>query len=179
MSPPELITLLVSAAEEWQRRLDALLLRRHGLSWPQFLILKSLAGGAPVNQTRLAASLGRSKGNLTGMLRRLEEEGFVVRLPEESDGRVRRVVLGPRASCLPQADADVARFVAERLAGFGAEERRLLCELLQRLMSLPSQGESGVEPPPQAGEEATTPPPCPGRIVLPVETPRYLRIGAG
>ena len=65
--------------------------RKHGLSVPEWRVLASLADGRPVS-TGLLAQVSLTKGpTATRLLDRMESRGQVERLADESDRRVTRV----------------------------------------------------------------------------------------
>ena len=65
--------------------------RREGLSVPEWRVLASLAGGQPLS-TGLLAQISLTKGpTATRLLDRMESRGQVERLAHESDRRVTRV----------------------------------------------------------------------------------------
>src|SRR5208337_2421218 len=62
-------------------------LRETGISIPQCDVLTTLTEQEGVSQQQLAERLYVTKGNISGLLDRLEEAGFVERRPAESDRR--------------------------------------------------------------------------------------------
>jgi MarR family transcriptional regulator, organic hydroperoxide resistance regulator len=77
-----------------QRRVtDAL--TRHEITLPQFDVLATLRFSEGVTQQELAERLLVTKGNVCGVLDRLEKLGWVKRSPDLTDGRVNRVSLTP------------------------------------------------------------------------------------
>jgi len=62
-------------------------LRQIGISIPQCDVLTTLTEQEGVSQQQLAERLYVTKGNISGLLDRLEEAGFVERRPAESDRR--------------------------------------------------------------------------------------------
>lgn len=86
------------------------MLGRHDLTLPQFDVLATLRFSEGVTQQELAARLLVTKGNVCGVLNRLEALGWVQRRPDAEDGRTNRLHLtaaGRRKadSVLPRHDA--------------------------------------------------------------------------
>lgn len=87
-------------------------LGRHGLTLPQFDVIATLRFSEGVTQQELAERLLVTKGNVTGVLDRLENLGWVERRPDSQDRRANRLHLtgaGRRKidSVMPAHDAIV------------------------------------------------------------------------
>jgi DNA-binding MarR family transcriptional regulator len=94
-----------------ERRIVAVL-SRHGLTLPQFDVIATLRFSAGVTQQELAERLLVTKGNVTGVLDRLEALGWVERRPDPQDRRANRLHLtaaGRRkiGQVMPEHDAVV------------------------------------------------------------------------
>src|SRR4051812_44126756 len=74
------------------RRLGQVL-DRHGLSLAQFEVLAVLFVGAGITQQELASRLLVTKGNICGMIDRMEANAWVERRPDPEDRRVNRLFL--------------------------------------------------------------------------------------
>lgn len=68
-------------------------LARHEITLPQFDVLATLRFSEGATQQELAERLLVTKGNVCGVLDRLEKLGWVKRNPDPADGRVNRVGL--------------------------------------------------------------------------------------
>lgn len=68
-------------------------LARHGLTAPQFDVLATLAAGEGITQRELAERLLVTKGNVVGLLNRLEALGWVERRADPADKRANRLYL--------------------------------------------------------------------------------------
>src|SRR4051794_5035802 len=73
-----------------QRRVT-LVLAGHDLTLPQFDVLATLRFSEGVSQQELAERLLVTKGNVCGVLDRLERLGWVERRPDPNDGRANRL----------------------------------------------------------------------------------------
>ena len=85
-------------------------LARHDVTMPQFDILATLRFSAGVTQQELAERLLVTKGNVCGVLDRLEGLGWVERRPDPQDKRANRLHLTPAGQkkldqLLPEHDA--------------------------------------------------------------------------
>ena len=114
-----------------QRRV-ASVLSGHGLTLPQFDVLATLRFGEGVTQQALAERLLVTKGNVCGVVDRLEDAGWVERRPDPNDGRANRLHLtasGRRKidSVLPGHDALILRAMRP-LSGSDAKALRSMLE---------------------------------------------------
>ncbi|HYZ92541.1 MAG TPA: MarR family transcriptional regulator [Actinomycetota bacterium] len=103
-----------------------------GLTPPQMGVLKNLDDSSPMG--RLASELHCDASNITWMVDRLEERGLVERTPDPLDRRVKRLVLTDSGRKLRR---DIERRLRAGIPGMenlGAEERRTLGRLLERML---------------------------------------------
>lgn len=160
--PPAVDGLLRLSAAVTQR-LNQHLQDAAQLSLAQYQFLWVAAGG-PVALGEVAAVLGCTRGNVTGLADRLIEQGLVVRRQDPDDRRVVYVELTPAGRArLAEAGAAVHRALRELSVAGGLEA---LGE------SLLGQAAALAPAPPSARSEArgrrdarpTPPPPKPGRL---------------
>jgi DNA-binding MarR family transcriptional regulator len=83
---------LVRTFDAVERRIVAAL-ARHDITLPQFDVLATLLYGEGVTQQELARRLLVTKGNVCGLLDRLEKLGWVERRPDAKDARANRLHL--------------------------------------------------------------------------------------
>jgi DNA-binding MarR family transcriptional regulator len=117
---------LMAGAEAWARL---------NLTMPQLkvLMLLGLYGSAPVSW--LAARMGVSPPNVTGILDRLEQHGWVQRTNDAHDRRVVRVTLGPDGErLLQELHAAGAEQLRDALGRMQADERAALRTGLHALL---------------------------------------------
>jgi DNA-binding MarR family transcriptional regulator len=135
---------LVRVFVKMRRRLEAQL-ERHGLTGPQFDVLAQLRA-TPMVQQQLADRMLVSKGNVVGILNRLERAGLVSRQPHPDDARAHLVCLTERGAALagrvvPEHEA----LVVEYLSGLTPAARQSLHDTLREfdraLRSTPPTGE--------------------------------------
>jgi len=75
-----------------------------------------------------------TRQNITPLLDRLEERGWVERVKDTEDGRSRRVRLTPQGTTVwDDMQAPIDAFYADALAAFSSEERLQLYRLLDKL----------------------------------------------
>lgn len=90
----EAVIQLVDTAGRVVRRAEQTL-GEHHVTLPQFDVLSNLLMRDGLTQQELAARLQVTKGNVCGLLDRLEKLGWVVRRPDDKDGRVNRLSITP------------------------------------------------------------------------------------
>jgi MarR family transcriptional regulator, organic hydroperoxide resistance regulator len=112
----------------------AKLLRPLDLTVAQFDALANLFVGDGISQGELASRLLVTKGNMTGLVSRLEERGLVAREPDPHDGRAHRLRLtGPGRRLAKRALVIQKDLVDATMGGLSARERELLRGLLGRV----------------------------------------------
>jgi DNA-binding MarR family transcriptional regulator len=126
---------LVRTVQRVQRRVVTAL-AEHDVTLPQFDVLATLRFSEGVTQQELAERLLVTKGNVCGVLDRLERLGWVERRPDPKDARANRLFLTPAGrkkvgAVLPKHDALVAG-VMGTLPGPDVRTLRRLLEELDR-----------------------------------------------
>ena len=143
MTDPELEQLarrMVAALERWQaaRRCSTEMveLRRRGLSLSHVRVLFELAEAGRLGMKGLAERLKITPPSLTALMRNLEREGLVERLPLQHDQRRADVALSPAGE---ELHAALQRGRLERLtrllAGLPPAERTVFIDLLERAVA--------------------------------------------
>lgn len=110
---------------------------------------------------RIAALIKRRKSTLTVLADKLEQEGYIRRLPSPDDSRVRYLALTPKGEAARPLFLDISRRLQERFwHGFSAEEQRWAMEFLARMennFQLDAKGVSsndGMDAQPQGAPSA-------------------------
>jgi DNA-binding MarR family transcriptional regulator len=115
------------------RRLTAHL-ERYDLTLAQFGVLAQLQAVPNISQQVLADWLFVTKGNIVGLLNRLEDRGLVKRQPDPQDGRTHIVCLTEQGAALAaQVVPEHEELVAECMGMIAPEDQRALHHLLHML----------------------------------------------
>ncbi len=115
-------------------RAEAEFLAGYGLTVAQFDVLTRLAAEGGLSQQALAERLLVTKGNVCGLLDRMEASGTVERRPDPADRRSNRVYLTPAGQALHEAVApELEAFVDSRFDALAPHERETLRRLLGQL----------------------------------------------
>ena len=105
----------------------------HGMTGPQFDVLATLRQKEGITQQEMAASLLVTKGNVTGVVDRVEALGWVERRTDPDDRRANRLYLTEAGwskylAVVPDHDAVISQVMTD----FDREEALLLHRLLQK-----------------------------------------------
>ncbi|MBU9697009.1 MarR family transcriptional regulator [Rhodobacteraceae bacterium HSP-20] len=118
-----------------QRHLAIFSARIPRVTTTQWAVLARLMELGPLSQNLLGRETAMDAATVKGVVDRLAREGLVATAPDPSDRR--RLIVGltgeGRAFC-EEALASAARVSDETLAPLGPEERRVLLDLLARLV---------------------------------------------
>jgi DNA-binding MarR family transcriptional regulator len=124
-----LISLAKRLRGEFEARLAPL-----GIHAGQDRLMEEIWRDDGIRQGELIARLGLEPPTVTGILQRLEREGFISRRPDPERGRVQRVYLTEAGRKLERPVRKVWREVEEEFLGeMNAAERRDLLAALARL----------------------------------------------
>ncbi|MBL0386102.1 MarR family transcriptional regulator [Tumebacillus sp. ITR2] len=107
----------------------------YGLSQQQWTLLSVLyRSGQGMTMTELGKNLLVTKANMTGMVDRLERDGFVSRHPDQFDRRVTKVLLTDKGKEFMLAiEGPRNEFTEEMFGDFSQEELMNFCGYLERL----------------------------------------------
>jgi DNA-binding MarR family transcriptional regulator len=124
---------LVRTMTRMERRLEQAL-EVHGLSIPQFDILATLGFEEGITQQELAERLLVTKGNVCGMIDRMEASGWVERRPDREDRRAKRLFLTRDGRALLAQALPRQQALARRILGaLTPAELQALYQLLDRI----------------------------------------------
>jgi len=110
---------------------------RHGLTHVQFFLLIALYEGEGLSVGELARKIAVDKPTMTGLLDRMERDGFVRREKDPEDRRTFRVYLTERAKALKEELLGIYREVnGFFLSGLSEQERRSLEGILAKIEAM-------------------------------------------
>ena len=126
---------LHNTARAWRNALDRRM-KDLGLSQASWMAIATVAKGAPMSQTELAAKLGVEDPTMVAMIDRLVKGDYMLRIPSETDRRVKLVHLtdGGRA-IYAQLRAVADPFRHEVLKDVDRAQLKALTELLEALQT--------------------------------------------
>ncbi len=113
------------------------LLRSHGLTAPQALILKEIVASGEISVGEVAQRVSLSQATVTDILNRLEKRGFVIRKRSSADRR--RVLIRPTEEAsvtIKQGPPLLQEDFTRRFSELEDWEQTLLLASLQRIAAL-------------------------------------------
>lgn len=110
----------------------------NGLSRSRLSLLNLLALHGPMTASAMAAAERLQPQSLTRLLSRLEDDGLIVRSPDDADRRQVRIDITREGVAVLDEDTDrreawLAKAMAERLTATECEVLRLAAGLMERL----------------------------------------------
>lgn len=126
--------LFASITRNWRAILDARLAPL-GMSEARWQCLLHLGRAtAPLSQVELAERMNITPPSLVKLLDRLEEDGWLQRLPEPGDRRAKRIQLTEKARDMARRiEAEATKLREEIWKGTSKAERQAFVAMLQRL----------------------------------------------
>ncbi len=113
------------------------LFRPIGLTDAQFnvlMLLKYQSDNGEMNQTAIGSMLFVNRSNVTGLIDRMEQAGWVKRASQADDRRVNLVrITEAGRSILEQAESAYFQRLAEVMGDLSNKEQRQLCSMLERI----------------------------------------------
>ena len=126
---------LHNTARAWRQALDRRM-KHLGLSQAAWLAVATVAKGAPLSQTELAAKLGVEDPTMVAMLDRLVKSGYLIRTPSGTDRRVKLVQITDRGrEVYAELRAVADPFRHELLGGVDRDKLREMAEFLEALQA--------------------------------------------
>lgn len=124
---------MVQVYHKMHRRVSVML-NEYDLTLAQFDVLVALSFNEGLTQQELAERLLVTKGNICGLLDRLEGRNLVKRVPDPDDKRVNRTyVTESSREIVRRALPEHAELVADLMKVLNRDEQRFLYALLHRL----------------------------------------------
>lgn len=136
MSPDEKVLMAVVKAGEIFKRAVSTVFRNHGLSFPQYNVLRVLDAykEGQVKISDVSRIMLVAGANMTGVAKRLEKSGFIVRKADAKDERVTILEITPKGrETLRNIERDRHECDQAMLEGFSEEEK---AELMQKVKQL-------------------------------------------
>jgi MarR family 2-MHQ and catechol resistance regulon transcriptional repressor len=132
----KLLMAMVRAAEIFKRTHSAIF-RNYGLSFPQYNILRVLDGSHNgMNKISEVSRIMLVPGaNMTGLTKRLEKNGFIIRKSDPRDERVTLLEITPKGrKTLKNIEQEKDRSTEIMLRGFSQEDITGLLNSLKRII---------------------------------------------
>lgn len=137
LSTNEKVLMAMVRAAEIFKRTHTAIFRNHGLSFPQYNVLRVL--DASRNGRNKISEVSRIMlvpgANMTGLIKRLEKNGFIIRKSDPKDERVKMLEITPKGKrTLKNIEEKKDRSIEMILNGFSQQNIRNLLDNLQKLI---------------------------------------------
>lgn len=132
----KIIMAIVRAAESFKRAASSLF-KKHDLSFPQYNILRVLdaSDGGQARITEVGRIMLVSVANMTGLAKRLEKNGFILRKSDPNDERVTLLHITPKGkNVLAEIEPSRKELLEKMLQGSSAEEKKIVFTMVRRLL---------------------------------------------
>jgi len=137
LSTDEKLLMAVVRAAETFKRVVSVIYRKQALSFPQYNVLRVLDASkdGQCRITDVSRIMLVPGANMTGIAKRLEKNGFIVRKSDPLDERVTILELTPRGkTTLINIEKELDKHTHAMLKGFPAQEKRELLDKVKRLI---------------------------------------------
>jgi len=137
LSTDEKVLMAVVRAAEIFKRTHSAIFRNYGLSFPQYNVLRVL--DASLNGMNKISGVSRIMlvpgANMTGLAKRLERDGFLIRKSDSNDERVTILEITPKGKrTLKNIEKEKDRSIEIILKGFSQKEKTEFLDKLKRLI---------------------------------------------
>ncbi len=137
LSTDEKVLMAVVRAAEMFKRTHSAIFRNYGLSFPQYNVLRVLdASRNGMNNISGVSRIMLVPGaNMTGIAKRLERDGFLIRKSDSNDERVTILEITPKGKrTLKNIEKEKDRSIEIILKGFSQKEKTEFLNKLKRLI---------------------------------------------
>lgn len=137
LSTNEKVLMAVVRAAEIFKRTHSAIFRNYGLSFPQYNVLRVLgASRSGMNKISEVSRIMLVPGaNMTGLAKRLERDGFLIRKSDSNDERVTILEITPKGKrTLKNIEKGKDRSIEIILKGFSQKEKTEFLDKLKRLI---------------------------------------------
>lgn len=133
-APPEkVLPLLQTVSDLIEKRCERFLTTRFNLTTPQYLLLLAAMYEEDTTLGALSQYLNCSRGNVTGIVDRLERDGWLVRERSTEDRRVITVRLTDKGTQVYAIKRELAQELSRMAETWDDDERRRVTDILVRL----------------------------------------------
>ena len=111
-------------------------LKHSDLNASETQLVRTVTFNPHITQTDLATRLGIDKAAVTRLLLSLEKKGYITRVADEKDGRIKRAVATPRGEAVKdELIAAETDFYKQIFNGIAAAELDAFADVLQRALA--------------------------------------------
>jgi DNA-binding MarR family transcriptional regulator len=146
----KVMVALVKASEGYKKDCDSIY-KNYGLTFSQYNALRVLnnSKGGQNTVTITSKIMLVSGPNMTGIAKRLEKRGFIIRKSDSEDERITMLEITPKGRrVIDNIKNAHEENIENYLKGFSDKERKILLEALKRLVNNSPTKERSVSPNP-------------------------------
>ncbi len=131
--PDRVLPLLQLISDLVGKRCDKFLSNRYGLTMPQYQLLLAAVNEQDATLGGLSEHLNCSRGNVTGIVDRLERDGWLERERSQEDRRVITVRLTQKGASVSEISSELAQEMANLSHVWDKRQREEMIDLLVRM----------------------------------------------
>lgn len=131
--PERVLPLLQVISDLVAKRCDRFLSAKYGLTVPQYQLLTAAVARNDSTLGALSEQLNCSRGNVTGIVDRLERDGWLERERSAEDRRVITVKLTEKGTRVDEIERDLTQEMAHLAQVWDDRQRKALSDLLIRM----------------------------------------------
>lgn len=131
--PDRVLPLLQLISDLVEKRCDRFLSQKYNLTTPQYQLLLAAMHEADTTLGGLSEHLNCSRGNVTGIVDRLERDGWLERERSSEDRRVITVKLTEKGVKVLEVRRELTKELSHLAEVWPEDERRKLTEILVRM----------------------------------------------
>jgi DNA-binding MarR family transcriptional regulator len=137
LSTNEKVLMAIVRAAEIFKRTHTAIFRNYGLSFPQYNVLRVLDGSR--NGRNKISDISRIMlvpgANMTGIAKRLERDGFLIKKSDPNDERVTILEITPKGRrTLKNIEGEKDRSIQAILGGFSQKDKKELVDKIKQLI---------------------------------------------
>lgn len=132
----KVLVAAVKVSESWKKNCSAIF-KNFGLTYPQYNVLRALHSSENgINTiTNISMVMLVSGANMTGIAKRMEEGGFLIRKNDPGDERKTLLEITPRGiKTIKNIASDLDRLVDHMLENISAQQRKELLEAFKTIL---------------------------------------------
>jgi MarR family 2-MHQ and catechol resistance regulon transcriptional repressor len=132
----KLMVAIVKASETYKKDADAIF-RNYGLTFSQYNVLRALSNSPNGRNTITIASriMLVSSANMTGIAKRLEKSGFIIRKSDASDERITLLEITPKGrQAIKNISVEKDDLIQTYLKSFTEEETSRVLKDIKRIL---------------------------------------------
>ena len=131
----KLMVAIVKASEAYKKDADSIF-RNYGLTFSKYNVLRILSNSPGGKNTISITSriMLVSGANMTGIAKRLEKDGFIIRRSDSSDERITLLEITPRGrQAIKNISAAKDELIETYLNGFGEDKKTKILDDIKRI----------------------------------------------